>query len=572
MLSLTKSFLSRVLPLTLTALAACGGHGGSGPDVGPSPTPGGSLTIERQYRAISGVSMGAFGAMNLGTKHADTFSTIASLGGPVDMRQLLRDVVHDNLEVKAQTTRPLNVGDDFTFDHQAPYPGRDLRLAMNKDLVIAFGNPVLHHTDPTRQYLAMDSQPAHLLRDDAFGTFTLSANPMQFLDGGDANQDGARQISETPTQSADVALLAVGSLPMIVSGATAVDVGGRKLADLDSDGVYDVGEGIVVNFSEPFTDTNDNLVYEPELGETFQDVGLDGVAGTSDFGEGNGQFDYDPDRANWLAEDPLTRTAARSATDIATQRIYMDVGSEDQFGFGRHYENFVALLRSKGLTVDSLGDFPGNCTQFPTLSQQFLMVQYTGGHVGVPEADDTTDQLLHGNVCGQLVVWQRLLTLFAYVDSSFADGFHGPGDIDITDLDPRGDIMKSMIAAPSLRLGSGATPNEAVLIYRPPAYFHTTRSFPVLYILPGYGQSPNDYERLGDMLDPLMVSKQMQNMFVVVLPGAGGRKGSFYVNHRVSESQVPDLTNPTSGRYEDVILQDLIPTIEHNILKGRVRH
>jgi hypothetical protein len=58
---------------------------------------------------------------------------------------------------------------------------------------------------------------------------------------------------------------------------------------------------------------------------------------------------------------------------------------------------------------------------------------------------------------------------------------------------------------------------------------------------------------------------------VAVLPSAGGRKASFYVNHRVPESQVPDLINPTSGRYEDSIIQDLIPAIENTILKGRVR-
>jgi len=59
-------------------------------------------------------------------------------------------------------------------------------------------------------------------------------------------------------------------------------------------------------------------------------------------------------------------------------------------------------------------------------------------------------------------------------------------------------------------------------------------------------------------------------MFVAVLPGAGGHKGSFYLNHHVPESQVPGIT-PTSGRYEDSILQDLIPAIEHTLLKDRVR-
>ena len=549
----------------LAVLSACGGHGGSGPDT--TPTTGGS----RQFRAVAGVSMGAYGAMNIGTKHSDLFGTIAALGGPVDMRQLLRDMVNDNLEVKSQTITPSDVGDDFTFDHQAPYPGRDTRLSMIKDLVIAFGNPFLHHPDPSQQYLAMDSEPARLLRDDVFGTFLLSANSRGFLDGADANQDGVRQTTETPNDPADVLLVAGGSLPRIASGATGVDVGGRMLADVNGDGIYDVGDGMVVNLSEPFTDTNGNLVFEPELGETFSDDGLDGVPGTGDYGEGNGQLDYDPDRANWLAEDPLTRLDARSAADIGTQRIYMDVGTEDEFGFGKHYDNFVAMLQSKGLTVDSRDDFPANCVDIAKLPQPYLLIRYAGGHVGIPEADDSRDKLLHGDICGSVVIWQRLLAMISYMDSSFPNGFDGPGDLSITDPDPRGDIMKTHVTSPALRVGSGPAPERPVLIYRPPAYFHTKRSFPIVYILGGYGQAPDDFERLGDMLDPLILTTQMQNMFVAVLPGAGGRKASFYVNHRVPESQVPDLINPTSGRYEDSIIQDLIPTIENSILKGRVR-
>ncbi len=561
----SQSLSLRLLPLAMAVLAACGGHGGSGPST--PPTTGGS----RQFRAIAGVSMGAYGAMNIGTKHADLFGTIAALGGPVDMRQLLRDMVNDNLEVKSQTIIPLNVGDDFTFDHHAPYPGRDTRLSMIKDLVIAFGNPFLHHPDPSRQYLAMDSEPARLRRDDVFGTFTPPANSRGFLDGGDANQDGVHQTTETPIDAVDVLLLAGGSLPRIASGAIGMDVGGRMLADVNGDGIYDVGDGIVVNLSEPFTDTNGNLVFELALGETFSDVGLDGVAGTGDYGENNGRFDYDPDRASWLADDPLTRLEARSAADIGTQRIYMDVGTQDEFGFGRHYNNFVALLQSKGLTVTTRDDFPATCADVAKLPQQYLLVRYTGGHVGIPEADDVTDSLLRGDVCGPLVIWERLLTMIAYTDSSFLNGFKGPGDLSINDPDPRGDIMKTRVTAPSLRTGSAAAPDQPVLIYRPPAFFHTSRSFPIVYILGGYGQAPEDFEQLGALLDLLILANQVQNMFVAVLPGAGGRKGSFYVNHRVPESQVPDLINPTSGRYEDSIIQDLIPTIEKTILQGRVR-
>jgi hypothetical protein len=39
----------------------------------------------------------------------------------------------------------------------------------------------------------------------------------------------------------------------------------------------------------------------------------------------------------------------------------------------------------------------------------------------------------------------------------------------------------------------------------------------------------------------------------------------------VSEAQVPGLTPVTSGRYEDSIVQDLLPAIEINVLDRRVR-
>lgn len=234
----------------------CGGGGGDGPTGPPQEaTP--------QFRAIAGVSMGAYGAMNLGTKHPELFGTIASLGGPVDMTQLLHDT-GAGLRVAPETAIPTMIGDPTTFDHQLPYPGRHLILSQLKDLVLALGNPFLHHPDPAHQYLASDSEPARLLEDDEFGTFTIPANVRGFLNGGDTNHNGVRETSEPPTDPTDVLLVAEGSLPAI-AGVDGTVLGERALADLNGDGVYDVGDGIVRNFSEPFTDSNGNGVYEPGL-------------------------------------------------------------------------------------------------------------------------------------------------------------------------------------------------------------------------------------------------------------------------------------------------------------------
>jgi len=339
----------------------------------------------------------------------------------------------------------------------------------------------------------------------------------------------------------------------------------------------------VLNLSEPFVEVNDNGIFDD--GEQFSDFGLDGVEGTRDFGEGNGTFDYDPDRATWLDEDPLTRVEGLSGDDIAMQRIYMDVGTNDQFGFARHYVHFVAALQGKGLNVATRDGFDANCANLPSPDAQFLLVRYPAGHIGVASVD--ADDLLRGDVCGNATVWQRIVSMIGFLNESFPDGFYGPGgnlglptidfgDLDIgldgINLDIRGDLQRRQIPSPALAGDDGVVPKRMVLVYRPPAFFHTNKSFPVVYFLGGYGQSPDDFEQLRILLDGLILSGQLQNMAFAFLPGAGGRKGSFYVNHAVAEEQVPELSPVTSGRYEDSVMQDLIPAIENDILKQRVRH
>jgi pimeloyl-ACP methyl ester carboxylesterase len=231
----------------LALLAACsgggGGGGGNNDNDGGSDGPAPPLAASRTYRAIAGVSMGGYAALNLGTKHRDLFSTIGSLGGPVDLQQLLHDSVTDGLEVKAQTTLPRDVGEDFTFDHMPPYPDRDSRISQLQDLVISFGNPFLHNPDPARLYLASDSEPATSRRDDQFDDFTLIGDPRGFLDGGDANANGLRETSETPTEPVDVLLAAGGRRRPFPAASRVSSSATGALVDLNGDGIYDVGDG-----------------------------------------------------------------------------------------------------------------------------------------------------------------------------------------------------------------------------------------------------------------------------------------------------------------------------------------
>lgn len=574
---------SRVLCASVAAAlvltVACGGGGGDDGPSGPAPAP----QENPQYRAIAGISMGGYGALNLGTRHRDIFGTVAALGGPVDLRQLLADTMNEALEVKPRTGRPERVGDDYTFDHLPPYPGRDVQLSLLRDLVIAFGHPFLHHPDPARAFLAADSEPALLLRDDLYGAFTTSGDPRGFVDGGDANENGLRESSEQPTRPTDVLLVANGTLQAIAGVEPTAIVGGRAVADLDGDGVYDVGDGIVVNASEPIREQNGNLVLEPDLGEEFDDFGLDGVPATGDFGEGNGTFDVDPDRDTWLEQDPTSRLIGTSGAEIARQRIYMDVGTEDEFAFGRHYDNLVAVLQSKGLPVEVQDGYRGNCADIPKPDAQFFLLRYPGGHVGIPESDGVLDDLLNGDVCQAAGIWERLTHVIGYLDRSFPDGNYGVGEIDIDidfddfdfdfgDLDVRGEMVERDIPAPSLQLRpEDPVPTQRVLVYIPPEFARSDSSFPIVYFLGGYGQEPQDFRRARDLFDLLIVTRQLQNMFVAFVPGSGGQRGSFYVNHALPEENIPDVIGPTSGRYEDAFLNDLLPEIETGIARGRIK-
>jgi hypothetical protein len=263
--------------------------------------------------------------------------------------------------------------------------------------------------------------------------------------------------------------------------------------------------------------------------------------------------------------------------------MYMDVGTEDELGFAAHYDHFVALLQGKGIAVEIRDGFASDCADLPALRDQFTIVRYDAGHVGVASVD--ANDLLNGNVCGEDTVWQRLLAMVGYLNESFPDGFFGVGDdfdlpdidfddfdidIDFPDLDPRGEVVNTDLPSPALGLNGGA-PTREVSVYFPPAFFHSDAQFPVVYFLPGYGYSAGDFDRVGDLLYVLILSGQLQNMFFVFLPAAGGHQGSFFVNHVVPESQAPRIQSPTSGRYEDSILSDLIPVIEDEILERRVR-
>ena len=434
-----------------------------------------------EYRAISGVSMGGYGAMNIGLSHPEEFKTIACLGGPLDMTYLLKYLEVDML------------GD---FDNTPSYPSRGTRIKMLKDLVISFGNPVYYN--PLSTYY-----PPRINSDNANVATTL----LNFKDG---------------------ALNPDGSLPVITfedsSPGNWIEV--LLALDLNGNGKRNVGERVIRQFHEPFIDANGNGMYEP--GETYSDVGLDGVAGTGDYGEGDGKFTYSPHRDNFLAQDPLTHLKNLPSSTLQNLNLYIDAGTQDEFEFNIHAENFVEALQSKGLPVRIENGFPESIPDVSHFWDQNVYVRYEGGHVGFNEEDigNIIQEAIAG-VKGAITVANRFATLFAFVSDRFPNGDYGTNFYELYEYPSEMGVV--IFDSPSL--------NRKVQfgVYLPPGYWRSHYNYyPVLYLMGGYNMSveglANEWVQLA--LDYLIYTEEMQKMIIVVVDGENYKngRGHFFVN------------------------------------------
>lgn len=114
-----------------------------------------------------------------------------------------------------------------------------------------------------------------------------------------------------------------------------------------------------------------------------------------------------------------------------------------------------------------------------------------------------------------------------------------------------------VVTAPQTRLLESMVMNSSLLnrtvkysIYLPPDYYTSTRRYPVLYLLHGYGDNETSWVQFGEadrITDALIRSGEIPPM-IIVMPDAGA---SWYINDYQSKV-----------RYEDMFVQELIPHID----------
>jgi enterochelin esterase-like enzyme len=434
-----------------------------------------------EFRAIGGVSMGAYGAMNIGLSYPGFFETIASLGGPLDMAYLLKYIEVDMLG---------------NYDDPNPYPNRNTRIHMLQDLTISFGNPVYFNPDST--YF-----PPGITGANARVPTTL----LDFKDG-KYNPDGSLPVItyEDPSPGDWVKILLA--------------------LDVNKDGKRNGGEPVLSQFHERFSDENGNGSYDAD--EPFVDAGLDGVDGTGDYGEGDGVFTYNPRRDNFMGQDPLTHASNLSLASLQDLNLYLDAGTKDEFSFNIHAENFVQTLLDRKLDVRVENGFPETFPWVSHFDEQRVYVRYEGGHVGVKKEDiGLSFEQAKDGVEGALVVANRFTTLFAFVSDHFPDGEYGTDPYEMLRYPSKMKVRS--FYSPSLRR------YVRYGIYLPPGYSRKkTTYYPVLYLLGGYKMSlegmANAWMRAA--LDGLIVTKEMQKMIIVIPEGMNDKsgRGHFFVN------------------------------------------
>ena len=109
------------------------------------------------------------------------------------------------------------------------------------------------------------------------------------------------------------------------------------------------------------------------------------------------------------------------------------------------------------------------------------------------------------------------------------------------------------IPAPSLANNLvGQSTERTIQVYLPPSYNTSEKRYPVVYYLPGYGDTSIFGIALPGSVDALIESGQVKEMILVVASGASKLGGSFYVN------------SPVTGNWEDYIVEDVVGYVDEH--------
>ncbi len=544
------------------------------------------------WRAITGISMGGNAAMAIGLRHPDKFDSIADIGGePGPSMIYTLGMVRDHLfggfctksdEIagrgnvgqlcpKTPDAGQFEIGADF--EHMITQSGegvgltlkRGLYMKASRDLARALSNPALYN--PDHAYAPTGVDPSYFQIDAATRCAPGGEIVLDDFYDREFNPDGASPVITFCDGNDGTAL----GNAVFDPNVAATDPAELLLAvDLNANGRRDAGEPVVTNAYEPFADFGTDGVastaedgYDAasnpdpkgddyhsirnplgtegngtwESGEDFEDVGLDGIAGTCqhgetpgggvggcyDWGQGNGKWDLSPNVARWYESDLMVRLAALTEEQRHHVSLWFDAGIRDFLNNSVSANAAVGQAMAKyGLPFGVYDNFSILDGGVSDLSYDFLDVAWAdlpkNGYLRYGDPDAAPDKIENGDgrhvgTANQIIY--RAQTAFGWINQRWPEGdtddtFHG-GQI-IRDL-----TFKSPTTGRDNPFG----------LFLPPGYDkpeNADKRYPVVFFLHGYGQEPKDLVDLSsvfalNMIATNPIESRFQKFIIVYVDG-----------------------------------------------------
>ncbi|MBW2261010.1 MAG: hypothetical protein JRG91_03475, partial [Deltaproteobacteria bacterium] len=453
----------------------------------------GTRSFQRRYtyRGITGVSMGGGGAALVGLRNHARFDFISPLGGPANWTAMLHYVetyhlggfctaldddagdVGEHCDPPA-TLEMFEFGQEFEnwfyqdgWDGQGGTFNREDYCQIFRDIARAFGNLMFYNLDssylpPGVTWEWMQGSRAEKCADGGHMTldnfYDRLFNPdgsmpvITFCDGAEwRDTDGTRDVGRWDPDGDQY-------YPLDITLAVDVNDNGRRDAhepviaqgyepyeDVGVDGLASTAEEgyDAVTNPDPSGDDYDyqfnpagterNHIYDE--GEPYLDYGLDGVDGTPqqpsgyDYGEGNGQFDYNPNIDNLWEHDALQVIRAMTDDELRRIDIVTDAGLRDLFDFAPGENGILGELLARGQPVglyrnfaslygsDDEDHFDSTRVDYPGLQKNYIIIY------GDEDADEDLLQRGDGGHVGTASqVLNRLATVTMFMSARWPGG------------------------------------------------------------------------------------------------------------------------------------------------------
>ncbi len=543
---------------------------------------GAAKTRHFTYRGIAGVSMGGGAATAIGLRNSDRFDLIGDLGGEpgpdvIYTMSMISEfhfggfcTAEDEMngvgnvgELCPSRQRPA-FADQFEikadFEHLPYQEGggvgltlrRNLYLRGSRDLSRALGNPGHYNMD--NSYLP-PGVPVSWLSDP-----NRCDNPITLTNFFDRefNPDGTWPVI-TFCDGGDSTAMGLGVFDPSLPQTNVVEV--LLAVDLNGNGRRDFGEPLVANAYEPWNDSGiDGMLDQDEpgydavtnpdpngddwhywrnprgteknfrfdQGEPFEDLGLDGVAGTAqqpagfDFGEGDGEWTLNPNVDRWYANDAAQNLTAMGATGRDRIYVWADAGIRDFFNGHVSANGLLGSMSTLDMPVAAFDGFAPLTHATAEGLYDFNAVDWTEWPANISlrygDPDATEAAILDGDGrhvgTGRQII-NRITTMFAWFNARWPGG-----DRAIAPQSQDNFLLDQVFTSPS----SGRETPYAIFV--PPGYYENpTLTYPVVYFLHGYGQEPNDLVALSAIFSNYMIdedreeAKRFQKMIIVYVDG-----------------------------------------------------